>query len=112
MAPVIYEVATIGPGKLSVMAMPASPEEVVGLRQLGIDHVVSLLEADEQIEVGLADEKAFCFKNNMRYTSFPIIDRDVPQKADALALAATLNRDINDGEHVVNIVGQESVAQA
>ncbi len=101
MAPIIYEVESIGTGKLSVMAMPACPEGVAGLRQLGIDHVVSLLEEHEQSDVGLADEEAHCIKNGMRYTSFPITDRDVPQKADALALAATLHRDISNDEHVV-----------
>jgi len=105
MLPVIYEVVAIGTGKLFVMAMPVSgeriDEEFAGLRQLGIDHVVSLLEVEEQFEVGLADEEALCIKNGMRFTSFPITDRDVPQKIDALALAARLNRDISNGGHVV-----------
>ena len=101
MHPIIYEVATIGTGRLSVMAMPDSSLQVASLRQLGIDHVVSLLEVEEQFDVGLADEKALCVTNGMRYTSFPITDRDVPQKADALALAATLHHDISNGEHVV-----------
>ena len=30
-----------------------------------------------------------------------IVDRDVPRKAEALALASSLNRDMIDGEHVV-----------
>ena len=105
MLPVIYEVVTIGTGKLSVMAMPVGDnrigEEIAGLRQLGIDHVVSLLEVEEQSEVGLEDEEVLCIQNGIRYTSFPITDRDVPQKVDALALAARLNRDISNGDHVV-----------
>ncbi len=101
MTPITYGVETIGDGELSVMAMPASSEEIAGLRHLGVDHVVSLLEVNEQFEVGLADEETQCISNGMRYTSFPITDRDVPQKADALALAATLYRDISNGEHVV-----------
>ena len=101
MHPIIYEVETIGSGKLSIMAMPASGEAFAGLRQLGIDHVVSLLEVDEQSDVGLAEEKMLCIRKGMRYTSFPITDRDVPQKADALDLAATLHHDISNGEHVV-----------
>ena len=101
MPPIIYEVVTIGTGKLSIMAMPTSGEEITELRQLGIDHVVSLLEVDEQFEVGLAEEEVLCAENSMRYTSFPITDRDVSQKADALALAGTLYSDIYDGEHLV-----------
>ncbi|MFT7556288.1 MAG: hypothetical protein ACI9LO_002613, partial [Planctomycetota bacterium] len=94
-------VATIGKGQLWIMAMPASGEEFAGIRMFDIDHVVSLLEWDEQVEVGLADEEMLCVRNSMRYTSFPITDRDVPQKADALALAATLHRDIDSGENVI-----------
>jgi protein-tyrosine phosphatase len=59
------------------------------------------VELEGQFEVGLAGEEALCFKNGMRYTSFPIADRDVPQKVDALALAADLFREISEGEHVV-----------
>lgn len=54
MPSVIYEVVNIGTGKLSVMAMPVSgeliDEEFAGLRQFGIDHVVSLMELEEQFE--------------------------------------------------------------
>lgn len=99
--PIIYQVETIDAGKLSVMAMPASSEQFAELRRQGVDHVVSLLDVDEQFEVGLADEEVLCIKNGMRYTSFPITDREVPYRADALALAATLCSDINSGEHVV-----------
>jgi hypothetical protein len=60
MNPIFHEVESIGAGKLSVMPMPASGEEVAGLQQLGIDHVVSLLEVGEQSDVGLADEEALC----------------------------------------------------
>jgi len=103
--PAIYEVTPIGTGQLSVMAKPVSGEwiedEFAGLRQLGIDHVVSLLERAEQIDVGLADEEALCVRNGMRYTSFPIVDRDVPQCADAVPFVASLYDDICTGEHVV-----------
>lgn len=100
--PIIYEVATIGTGKLSVMAMPGSTEEFTRLHRLGVDHVVSLLELDEQIEAELADEEMLCAEHGMRFTSFPIIDRDVPDStAEALVLASTLNRDISNGEHSV-----------
>jgi len=105
MLPTVYNVVPVGAGQLSVMAKPVSgeriQEEFAGLRQLGIDHVVSLLERPEQIDVGLADEAALCARNGMRYTSFPIIDRDVPQQADARPFVAALYQDIYSGEHVV-----------
>ena len=61
MHPIIYDVTPIGTGSLSVMAMPAADDQIdgefIGLSQLGIDHVVSLLDVNEQIEVGLEEEK-------------------------------------------------------
>ncbi len=103
--PTVYEVSTIGAGQLSVMAKPVGGEwiedEFCGLQQLGIDHVVSLLEPAEQVEVGLANEGEVCAKFGMRYTSFPIVDREVPRKADALALVDALYCDIRSGEHAV-----------
>jgi protein-tyrosine phosphatase len=105
MRPTTYEVATIGAGKLSVMAKPVGGDwankEFTGLRQLSIDHVVSLLEAIEQAEVGLTEEESLCNKHGMRYTSFPIIDREVPEKKSALDLAAALHQDLLSGEHIV-----------
>ena len=105
MQPTIYEVVAIGAGTLSIMARPVGGEgiedEFAGLRRLGVDHVVSLLEIVEQADVGLQDEESLCNRNGMRYTSFPIIDRDVPDKVQALNLAAALHQDIEGGEHVV-----------
>ena len=49
--PIIYEVGIIGTGKLSIMAMPASSGQFAELRRQGVDHVVSLLDVDEQVEV-------------------------------------------------------------
>ena len=88
------------------MAKPAAGEWIVdefrGIRDFGIDRVVSLLEAMEQEDVGLADEVSLCRQHGMRYTSFPIADRDVPQhRSDALALIETLHSHIVTGEHIV-----------
>jgi len=75
MLPTIYTVSNIGHGTLSVMAKPISnewiEEEFNGLKQLGIDKIVSLLEKFEQCEFGLAQEESLCIKNNMEYASSP-----------------------------------------
>jgi len=104
--PTIYNVNPLGAGMLSVMAKPVSGEwiedEFAGLRELGVDHVVCLLETAEQYEVGLQDEAALCAKNGIRYTHFPITDRSIPaHRDDALELAAGIYRDIYEGEHTV-----------
>jgi len=101
MFPLFYEVESIGAGKLSVMAMPSSAEQFTELRQLGVDHVISLLDHEEQLEVGLKEEASHCASNGMRYTAFPIIDREVPDRDDAVALSTSVHHDISSGHHVL-----------
>jgi len=87
------------------MAKPVAGEwiedEFSGLRTLGVDHVVSLLEPAEQFEIGLAEEEALCTKNKIRYSSFPIPDRGLPNTDQAIEFATQLYDWIRAGEHVV-----------
>ena len=105
MLPTIYEVTKIQDGTLSVMAKPVPGEwiedEFSGLKRLGIDRIVSLLEDFEQIEIGLGSEEELCRKNGMEYTSFPIPDRGLPNTDAAKKLATKLHNEICAGKHVV-----------
>lgn len=105
MLPTIYTVSNIGHGTLSVMAKPISnewiEEEFNGLKQLGIDKIVSLLEKFEQCEFGLAQEESLCIKNNMEYASFPIADRGLPNTQRAQAIIKQLFTEISEGKHIV-----------
>ena len=105
MLPTIYQVQKIGAGTLSVMAKPVSGEwiedEFSGLRQQGITKVVSLLEAFEQVEVGLGLERELCEKNAMQFECFPIPDRGLPNTELANALVKKLAYEITKGQHVV-----------
>ena len=60
MLPTTYKVIEIEKGTLSVMAKPVPGEwieEFSGLKRLGIDKIVSLLESFEQYDVGLEKEE-------------------------------------------------------
>ena len=61
MKPKIHYVQKIGLGYLAVMAKPMTgdliEDEFSGLSALGVMQIVSLLEASEQDELGLADEQ-------------------------------------------------------
>lgn len=87
------------------MARPVAGEwiddEFSGLRNLGIDHVVSLLERDESVEPGLGDEGSLCRKYGMGFTSLPIPDRACSDADAAMKLAGSLGRRIDGGDHVV-----------
>ncbi|HBL43909.1 MAG TPA: protein tyrosine phosphatase, partial [Planctomycetaceae bacterium] len=85
--PTIYPIQTIGGGSLSVMARPVAGEwiddEFAGIARLGISHIVSLLEAQESIEIGLEDEPRLAEQHGMLFTSFPVADRCLPASVEA-----------------------------
>jgi len=87
------------------MAKPVAGEwvddEFAGLRRLGVDRLVSLLEFHEQHELGLANESRFCEKHGMLFSSFPIPDRGFPDMGSAAELVESLFADIHAGEHAV-----------
>ncbi|MFT5469543.1 MAG: protein-tyrosine phosphatase [Verrucomicrobiales bacterium] len=94
-APRIFSVESIGRGSLAVMARPVAgewiEEEFAGIAEAGINRVVSLLEIDEAIELGLGAEADLCRRNGMEFSSFPIRDRGLPQ---SLSNFAEFNREI------------------
>jgi protein-tyrosine phosphatase len=75
-------------GRLAIMPRPRGgdwlEDEVRSWRESGIDVVVSLLTAEEIIELNLTAEEELCRKNGMELLSLPIPDRGVP-----LSLLAT-----------------------
>lgn len=105
MPPTIYEVARLGNGVLSIMAKPVSgewiAEEFAGLKGLGVNIIVSLLEYDEASEVGLSGEKEHCENSQIGFIQFPIVDRGLPDRDEARKLVKSLYAQILDGKHVV-----------
>lgn len=104
MLPTIYKVTEIERGILSVMAKPVSGEwiddEFSGLKRLGIDKIVSLLEKFEETEVGLSSEEDLCLKHGMEFTSFPIPDRGLPNTKLAEQFLSDLLTEIRKGKHI------------
>lgn len=105
MLPTTYKVKDMKKGTLSVMAKPVSGEwiedEFIGLKRLGINKVVCLLEAFEKIEVGLGLEEELCVKNGIGYSFFPIPDRGLPDTQKAIKFVEELYQEICSGVHVV-----------
>lgn len=95
MSPDIYKIELIGSGSLSVMAKPVSGEwiedEFSGIARWGIDRIVSLLENQESLEVGLGEEKQLAEKYGMEFVHYPIPDRGLPNSIrDYLAFTKRL----------------------
>ena len=99
-------IAEVPAGRLAVVrARPRAgdwlEDEVASWRESGLDLIVSLLQADEEIELGLENEAAVCERAGMRFIGFPIADRGVPVANAALSdLVAAIVSELQAGRGV------------
>ena len=74
-------------GRLAIAARPRGgdwlDDEARGWRRVGIDSIVSLLEADEAAQLELVGERQAAEGERVRFVSFPIPDRGVPVSTEA-----------------------------
>lgn len=92
--------------KIGIMPRPRGGEwlndELKSLRKQDADILVSLLESDEIIELGLREEAALCKQNGLEFISFPIADRCIPPKSIKTSQFISLLSDqINNGKNLV-----------
>ncbi len=102
MLPDLYWLDCLPERRLALMPRPRAGDwlegEISGWRQLGLEVVVSLLEATEQRELGLQEEPRLCAAAGMEYLSHPIADRGLPTDHRAFAaLIETLGHRLNSG---------------
>lgn len=104
MKPLIFETTNVGTGTLCIMPKPDGrylPEAVAHFRLLGIDSVVSLLEADEIAKFGLSKEGELCAANHITFLHFPIANSQCPTDAAAFRqLVTTLYQQLQDGKRI------------
>src|ERR1700722_5692319 len=92
-------------GRLVVASRPRGGDwlgdEAAGWRRAGIDVVVSLLEADEAVQLSLAQEGEVARLNGIDFISFPIPDRGVPASLPpTLSLLAAIAGALDNGKNV------------
>jgi protein-tyrosine phosphatase len=63
-------------------------DEVANWASSGVGTVVSLLQKDEIIDLGLEMEEELCDQHGIRFLSFPIPDRGVPDTEAAIRFAS------------------------
>lgn len=82
MKPDIYWIEGIAPIRLGLMARPRAgdwlQDEIAGWHRAGVGTVLSLLEAHEERELALTQERALCESQGIEFLSFPIKDRGIP----------------------------------
>lgn len=105
MPPDLYPIPTHTPGRLAITARPRGgdwlSDEVAGWRRAGVTVVVSLLEADEERDLGLTDEASECAAHGLRFVPVPVPDRGLPTDRSAFAEAVFAVADeLANGEKV------------
>ena len=121
MIPKVYWIETSGAGRLAIVPRPRAgdwlDDEIAGWQAEGIDLVVSLLEPEEAVDLGLHNEVSLCNAHTMEFVSFPIPDRSVPPSwPEASALARLLASRVTQGKtvaiHCRAAIGRSSVIAA
>lgn len=102
----LHWIGAPAPGKLAIAARPRGGDwleaELFAWKALGIDTVVSLLEADEQRDLDLASEGSLSRLYKLDFVSFPIPDRDVPSSSsNPLILLEGLRQKLLSGKSIV-----------
>ncbi len=103
------------PGKLAIAARPRGgdwlEDEIGDWSRSGIDLVLSLLTPQEERSLNLVDEASRAVAKGMKFLSFPIPDRDVPDSESELTailekLDAGLSRGTNALVHCRQGIGR------
>ncbi len=94
------------PGKLALAARPRGgdwlEDEMAAWSEAGVATVFSLLTPEEESSLGLVREGAEAQAHNIRFTSYPIEDRQVPTSPSELAKALEqLDAELQSGRNVV-----------
>ncbi|MGE0667401.1 MAG: protein-tyrosine phosphatase family protein [Sphingomonadales bacterium] len=101
----IYWIDGVARGRLAIMARPRADDwledEIAHWWREGVQVVVSLLEAHELTDLGLALEGGLCRDRGMVFLEYPIPDRGVPGTGTGFAaMVATLAQRTRAGDAV------------
>ena len=112
----LYAIYTQASGVLAVAARPRGGEwlddEISAWKAEGFDVVVSLLETEEQVELGLLEEAAVAHRHGIHFISFPIPDRDLPHSLTETSLLIDRLKDLLQQNRSVVIHCRQGVGRA
>ena len=106
-----------GPGRLAVVARPRSLGAFQEMKAAGVDVLVSMLEAAEAAEVGLAEEAARCERVGIEFISLAVADHGIPASFDdmqaiAVYLAGRLRQGLGVAAHCFAGLGRSPLLVA
>ncbi|MHC4605864.1 MAG: protein-tyrosine phosphatase family protein [Planctomycetota bacterium] len=93
-------------GRLGVMPCPNGgaflEQEILAMREDGLDVLVSLLTESETNDFGLAEEAGICARFGVEFLSHPVADGEVPASVDDVwEMVERLAQDMKEGRSVV-----------
>jgi protein-tyrosine phosphatase len=102
----LYWVEGSWPGKLAVGPRPRGGDwlrgDLASWKRAHIDAVLSLLTPDEERDLDLRDEASEARTQGIRFTSFPIPDRQIPRSEAKLAdVLERIAGDLSTGKNVL-----------
>jgi protein-tyrosine phosphatase len=99
-----YWVDSPFPGRICIVPRPRGgdwlDDEIAQFKALDLSLLVSLLEHDEAIELGLAEEASLATSVGIDFHSFPIPDRQVPPFKEFQHFAETISAALQEGRYV------------
>jgi protein-tyrosine phosphatase len=112
----LFWIPTSLPGRMAIAPRPRGgdwlDDELRGWLERGIDLVVSMLTPEETDEFDLAGEGARCVAQDLRFVSFPVSDRDVPESRTAFRdLVNEVVRELSAG-HGVAVHCRQGIGRA
>jgi len=103
----IYWIAEdeIAKNNLGIMARPRGndwlEDEIIKLKHLDVNCVISLLEQSEIYELEIEKEELYCKNNQITFINYPIKDRGLPEKKSFINLIKTISEKLKLGEKIV-----------
>jgi protein-tyrosine phosphatase len=102
----IYWIKDLEMGQIGMMPRPRGNDwlydEIIALKNNGVDVVISLLEFHEMDELELIEEGSYCVENGIEYINHPVKDRSVPECKDAFhALVEELITKLENDKNIV-----------
>jgi protein-tyrosine phosphatase len=101
----IHWIVKVGVGRLAIMPRPRGgdwlEDEILSLRESGVDVVVSLLQRAEIVELDIELEELVCQAQGISFLSFPITDRTVPSSPkETISFAQSISDLLHSGKNV------------
>jgi protein-tyrosine phosphatase len=92
-------------------------DELIRIKQSGVQVLVSMLEGDEAESLGLSDERKLAESNGLSFISFPIPDRTTPAEISSFNkfvadIAIRLRAGERVGVHCRGSIGRACIAAA